>query len=322
MRLREPTPRPLDYKSLANRFRGVSGWFKDVRNMTRSKGNRLRVAAVGFVTPVTPLAKSDARQMPKALTVRSVESAKPDPNRRLEIPDAILPGLYLILQPSGARSYAVRFRSPVTGKPAKLTLGRHPALGLSDARAAAGKALRDIAEGQDPTLQKADARRRSADRSDTIAAMLDEFVERHVKVRNRPSTARETQRLIERELKPTWGARKVDSIQRRDIIRLLDAVADRGAPILANRVLALQRVFLNFLVSRGEIAVSPAAGVKAPTAEKSRDPRPYGPGDRLALEGDLRRVVPVGPFRPYSASDGCAPRGTRRDAMGRAPPRR
>jgi hypothetical protein len=43
--------------------------------------------------------------MPK-LTAKTVEAIKPTTDRR-EIPDALLPGLYLIVQPSGARSWAV-----------------------------------------------------------------------------------------------------------------------------------------------------------------------------------------------------------------------
>ena len=48
--------------------------------------------------------------MAKVLTARSVEAMKPDPARRLEVPDAAMPGLYLVLQPSGARSWAYRYR--------------------------------------------------------------------------------------------------------------------------------------------------------------------------------------------------------------------
>src|SRR5690606_17596072 len=73
--------------------------------------------------------------MAKALTTKAVEAQKPDPDRRLEIPDPALSGLYLVVQPSGAKSWALRYR--FGGKPAKLTLGRWPIMGVADARAAA-----------------------------------------------------------------------------------------------------------------------------------------------------------------------------------------
>lgn len=40
------------------------------------------------------------------------------------MPDGTAPGLYLVIQPSGAKSFALRFRRP-DGKPAKLTLGTY-----------------------------------------------------------------------------------------------------------------------------------------------------------------------------------------------------
>jgi hypothetical protein len=52
--------------------------------------------------------------MPKVLTAKSVESIKPVPSRR-EIPDGGCRGLYIVSQPSGAKSFAIRFR--LDGKP-------------------------------------------------------------------------------------------------------------------------------------------------------------------------------------------------------------
>ena len=46
---------------------------------------------------------------------------RPDKERR-EVPDGGCSGLYLIIQPSGVKSWAMRFRRP-SGKSAKLTLG-------------------------------------------------------------------------------------------------------------------------------------------------------------------------------------------------------
>ena len=59
--------------------------------------------------------------MAKALTAAGIARYKPGKERR-EIRDGAATGLYLILQESGQRSFALRFRKP-NGKPAKLTLG-------------------------------------------------------------------------------------------------------------------------------------------------------------------------------------------------------
>ena len=59
--------------------------------------------------------------MAKTLTAAAVKNYRPGKARR-EIPDGGCSGLYLIIQASGHRSWAMRFRRP-SGKPAKLTLG-------------------------------------------------------------------------------------------------------------------------------------------------------------------------------------------------------
>ena len=143
-----------------------------------------------------------------------LNSPSPNPGRRLEIPDGHLPGLYLVIQPGGAKAWACRYRRPSSGKPAKLTIGSFPAFGLVEARKAAGEALRAVAEGKDPAALKQEVRARAAGPADTVSALLDEFLERHVEVNNKASTAAEHKRLIERNLRPVWGERRIQSIAR------------------------------------------------------------------------------------------------------------
>src|SRR3954451_13337658 len=98
--------------------------------------------------------------MAKALTARAVETLKPD-NERREVPDGLLRGLYLVVQPSGARSWAVRYRH--VGKPRKHTLGSYPGVDLAAARATARKALEAVAMGRDPATEKQEAKRAARD---------------------------------------------------------------------------------------------------------------------------------------------------------------
>ena len=61
--------------------------------------------------------------MTKALTVQA-DRERVQRQARQEIPDGLLVGLYLVVQPSGAKSFAVRYRH--AGQPRKLTLGAFP----------------------------------------------------------------------------------------------------------------------------------------------------------------------------------------------------
>jgi integrase len=201
---------------------------------------------------------------------------RPAADRR-EIADGYLPGLYLVVQPTGAKSWAVRYRHH--GQPRKFTLGAFPAIDLKAARELGAKALRAVAEGKDPGYEKAQARASQPDSIETVAA---QFIERHCQRINRPKTARETERLLRRNVLPRWRGRSVESITRRDVLDVLDRVIDAGAPIEANRVLAATRKMFAWAVARDIIAASPCAGVKPPSPEQSRD--------RVLNDDELRSV--------------------------------
>src|SRR6516162_1194111 len=168
---------------------------------------------------------------PMRLTVRSVEAARPDADRR-ELADSHMPGLYLVVQPSGAKAWAVRYRHQ--GVSRKLTLGSYPAIDLKTARKLSAKALRAVAEGRDPGREKIEAR---AAKVDSIDHIIAEFLERHVRHSNRPRTAQETERLFRLHVLPRWHGRMIHSLNRRDVIDVIDRVVDAGAPIAANRTL-------------------------------------------------------------------------------------
>src|SRR5215218_2734745 len=125
--------------------------------------------------------------MAKALTARAIETIRPAGMRR-EIPDGLLRGLYLVIQPSGAKSWAVRYRHQ--GRPRKHTLGPHPALDLAAARELGSKALRAVAEGKDPGREKVQARITGEDGFEQVARL---FVERYAKRNTREATWHETE---------------------------------------------------------------------------------------------------------------------------------
>jgi integrase len=210
------------------------------------------------------------------LTVKNVEAMRPGAERR-EIPDAHMPGLYLVLQPSGAKSWAVRYRHRRISR--KHTIGAYPALGLKDARELGAKALRAVAEGRDPGREKLLARSAKAD---SVERVVEEFLERHVRRSNRPRTAQGTERLLRQHVLPHWRGRMVHDITRRNVLDILDRVVDGGAPITANRVFAAVRKFFNWCTARDILAASPCAGVKPPTAERARD--------RVLSDDELRLV--------------------------------
>jgi len=70
---------------------------------------------------------------------------------------------------------------------------------------------------------------------------------------------------------PLWRWSKAKEITRSDVIALLDRIVDRGAPITANRTLAVVRRMFNFALSRDLVSANPCAQVKPPGKEQQRD---------------------------------------------------
>jgi integrase len=204
------------------------------------------------------------------LTDLQIKNLAP-PDKRREVPDGKIAGLYLVCQPSGARSWAVRYR--VNGLPRKLTIGSYPAIDLATARRRAQEAVGDVAGGNDPAARKRAAREaRKAEQStnDRVEAIVALFVQKYLKKKVGPGWAKESERLLRVEIVPELGKRKLGEITRADVRRLLDDIAEH-APIAANRTLDAFRKLCNWAVSQELIAASPCAGVEAPSAERSRD---------------------------------------------------
>ncbi len=95
--------------------------------------------------------------MGKKLTAAAVEKLKPDTGKRLEKPDGVVDGLFLLIQSSGAKGWAFRYRFPVGGKimTHKITIGSYPALSLADAREEAGKPEIAPRPGSEPSIPSA-----------------------------------------------------------------------------------------------------------------------------------------------------------------------
>ena len=107
--------------------------------------------------------------MVASLTKVSIDKASAGQDRK-ETPDGSVPGLYLVVQPSGVKSFALRYR--YGGKSKKLTLGRYPTLSLADARQKARQAKEQLSYGNNPA--------RSTDNPEMFEAAFQSFIDRHV----------------------------------------------------------------------------------------------------------------------------------------------
>jgi integrase len=234
--------------------------------------------------------------MPK-LTPFKVESEKPNKHSRKEIPDTGKPGLYLVVQPSGRKSWAVRYRRRSDGKPRKYTLDGFPS--LAKAHRLAQDVLDQVAEGNDPAAAKiVEKRQRETGDPSDIEALFIEFLRRHNRKKNgqpiKESSKRQTAGYLGLKLDKEgkwirtgngvlkrWRGRTVESITKGDVLALMDDMVE-DAPISANRTLAALRTFFGWCIKRDKLDRSPCAGIDDPAPEEGRE-RPLSDVELVAL---------------------------------------
>lgn len=213
------------------------------------------------------------------LTARTVQTLAPDPDKRLEVPDTAMTGLYLVVQTSGSKGWALRYRSPATGKSVKLSLGKYPAMGLADARAAAREAILAIGRGVDPAAEKREAKAKAEAGADTFGGLFEVWYQRHASQKRWRS---EFKRMIEKDVLPFWADRRLEDIRKRDAVVLLERIVDRGAPVQANRVLTVMKSMLSWAQDRDLVESNPFDRIRKMGQETTRD--------RVLSDDELVRV--------------------------------
>lgn len=206
------------------------------------------------------------------LTDRKIQTLNPK-EARYEIADENDHGrgtLLLRVSPSGTKTFVLRYS--IDRKVHRLTLGKYGTgaeqLTLAAARIKAAGIGERIDAGQDPIAQEHERQALDA-KAPTVDNLAAEYIEKWAKPRKRSWS--EDQRILKKDILPGWRTRKAESITRKDVVNLLDSIASRGAPIAANRTLAVIRKMFNFAVSRSLVNQSPCVGVQAPAKEREKD---------------------------------------------------
>jgi integrase len=229
--------------------------------------------------------------MTRALTDIAIRNLKPAAARQ-EVPDPGARGLYVVVQPSGRKGFAVRYR--FFGQPRKLTL---PAgITLAAARKLAADAMYEVSQGRDPADErKAEVEKAERARADTLRSVVEEYLAREGK---RLRTIDQRKRIFEQLIYPVLGSgRQIGSIKRKDIIRLLDHIEDKHGTRTADYALACLSRLFNWHAVRDDEFTSPIVrGMRRQNAKQHAR-------TRVLSDDELRRVWAAasaeGPFPAY-----------------------
>ena len=191
------------------------------------------------------------------LTDTQIKALKPDLKPR-KISDE--KGLYLLLQPTGAKLWRLQYR--VGGKEKLLALGSYPDVGLKDARNRRDEARKLLADGVDPGEQ------RKAQKAATEARALNSFEvicrEWLEKWRTTVEPAQYTKALarLEKNVFPWLGGRPMAEITPPEVLAVLRRVDERGARYTAHKIKSEISQAFRYAVATGRAERDPCPDLR------------------------------------------------------------
>jgi integrase len=169
--------------------------------------------------------------------------------KRYEVQDALMPGLIVRVTDKGTKSVMIKFRPPGSKNPVRRLIGVHGRVLIDPAREVARSWAEMVRNGRDPKDELARQKRSAAtERENTFEHVANDWLTRHV---SKLRQAHEFRRQVTRELIPAWGDRPVTEINRDDVVRLVEGIADRGAKYVAHAVYGTIRSLFSWAVMRG-----------------------------------------------------------------------
>ncbi|CAM3117407.1 tyrosine-type recombinase/integrase [Cupriavidus taiwanensis] len=197
------------------------------------------------------------------LNNRLIERSKIQPKTKF-IADG--EGLYLRLEPSGTKTFCLRYT--VAGSRKLKVLGTFPDMDIAAARKQASE-MRELLEVHD-SLPSASKEVDALTSPITVAQLATEWEMRYCRQRyKRPD---KELHYLKSDIVPVIGQELVQNVTGRHVSLVIGKIVDRGARTKANRTLCVLKSLFGYAVEHGYIDATPVAMTKkgAGGAEKAR----------------------------------------------------
>ena len=173
------------------------------------------------------------------LTAPTVKNAKPN-NKDGVLKDQRYPdggGLYLLATAKGGKLW--RYNFSLNSKKYTYSIGKYPALSLSDAREIHKELRSKVAKGINPVEEKRKKKlEEKRNKNNSFEDVSKEYLA-HVKSKLANSTFVRYERALKKDFYPVIGKMNIKDIKKGDLLSIAKAVQDRGALETAHRYLNL-----------------------------------------------------------------------------------
>ena len=186
--------------------------------------------------------------MPReTLTDRKIQSLKPRAQKYIER-DPQVPGHGIRVSPNGHKGFVLNVRYPGFANPAPRALGDYGELTLEGSRAKARQWRTLIKKGIDPKVQEERERQAALRQQHTIfGGVAEDFIKLKLPTERK---GREVERDIRREFLPLWGKRPITEITPLDVLNVVKATVNRGAPYQAHNLLTTARRLFDWAIDQ------------------------------------------------------------------------
>jgi len=243
------------------------------------------------------------------LTKRLIDMSKPNDGKEIRLWDEDPRGFGLRIKPSGVKTFFVQYRSPITFKKSRFTIGQYGRLTLDEARSEARKVLGCVEKGEDPVDEKKRARAHALTTAGTVNALCDDYMRDALagKVTYRGKAKKATTLEIDggrinRHIKPLLGKYRVTDVTQKSVekfmhdVRLgktatVEKTKPRGKARVtggdgtARRAVGLLGSIFSYAVKEGLRPDNPVTGIeRAPDKKRTRS---LSPDEYLSLGKSL-----------------------------------
>lgn len=195
-------------------------------------------------------------------------------------------GLYLLVQPNGAKWWRFDYTRPGTKLRNTLSIGTFPDVKLKQARTRRDEVRALVADGIDPGAK------RQAERiagPDTFEAVAREWLEQTKADRVATTNAMIRSRM-EADLFPYMGARQINDIRAPELLAVLRRVEARGALIVAKRLRQIAGQVFRYAVATGRAERDPSGDLRG-ALKSAGGERHHAALTTAAEVGELLRAI-------------------------------